>query len=310
MPTMYSTKAWSRIRKAIPATVGKRLVAVSYVTQDHLGLLEGDCVIVDASHAAIATGETSALLLKRWHDTGIRIKSNPRLHAKMVIGPGYTCMGSGNLSKSSENDLHECVLLSEDPEIHKEAMRIWRFFDRRSIDLCAADITRLLNIPVIRRTTRRYSHSVGRKDPNIWVCNVFRSKTVKAATRAAIDSSEARAKAAGISVDDTSEFVLSSRDRVARSIKARDILVFISSKNETYIKTADSAWVMQPVSVLHVDKTSDPIVIRYMDHGWETAVSFKDCQKTISSVGGRLCVQSHRQLKPDEFHEIQRLFFP
>lgn len=155
----------------------RRRVAVAYVTRDHLGMRQGDLLIVDASRKAIACGETSAKLLRELHRKGVEIYSVPGLHAKVVLLDELAFVGSANLSDSSRNALVEAGVLTDSADVVtgvQVALSNWISGRRR---LSKAHIDELVTIPVSRR--RGPAHRSGRRSVrsavagnNVWIVGV------------------------------------------------------------------------------------------------------------------------------------------
>lgn len=99
-------------------------VAVAYFTQGYLGLSEGDILITDASHGAIASGQTSAHKLAKLFNDGVKIYSCIALHAKVLVLDGVVFVSSANLSESSESDggLIEAGVLTESEPVRRAAL--------------------------------------------------------------------------------------------------------------------------------------------------------------------------------------------
>lgn len=97
---------------------GPRAVAVAYVgpaaPTEVLDLLAaGDVLICDASDATLASGGTAPVVLRALRDKGVRVYSNPRLHAKVYVGADQALVSSGNLSQQSAGNLEAGVRLSD-----------------------------------------------------------------------------------------------------------------------------------------------------------------------------------------------------
>lgn len=126
---LLSDDLWPRVREAVGKLHDKNgdrppiLAAISYVTNDHLGLRAGDTLICDASKRCIEDGSTSARLLRQIHNSGAQLHSFAGLHAKVaVIGP-YSIVGSGNMTSNSER-LLEAATWSTDPQIREFVLEL------------------------------------------------------------------------------------------------------------------------------------------------------------------------------------------
>ncbi|CAN7529360.1 hypothetical protein LJR260_003519 [Variovorax paradoxus] len=128
---LLSDDLWPRVREAVGKLHDKNgdrppiLAAISYVTNDHLGLRAGDTLICDASKRCIEDGATSARLLRQIHNNGAQLRSFAGLHAKVaVIGP-YSMVGSGNMTSNSER-LLEAATWSTDSQIRGSVLELIR----------------------------------------------------------------------------------------------------------------------------------------------------------------------------------------
>lgn len=83
------------------------LAAVAYVGDgaDHLlPLKAGDTVVVNGSRNALASGATSARILREWYEQGVEVYSHPTLHAKVFVIGRTAIVGSANLSQRASFD--------------------------------------------------------------------------------------------------------------------------------------------------------------------------------------------------------------
>jgi phosphatidylserine/phosphatidylglycerophosphate/cardiolipin synthase-like enzyme len=105
-------------------TARRRQFAVSYVSEDsRLRLREGDVFVTDASDGAIRSGQTSAAVLHRAHERGVKIFSCENLHAKVYVCDGWMLVGSANTSANSRS-LTEAGISSNDRAL-VEAAKAW-----------------------------------------------------------------------------------------------------------------------------------------------------------------------------------------
>lgn len=114
MQKLLHDDLWKRLGTRARASKRRR-AAIAYVTEDHLGLREGDQLIVDASDLAVRSGETNAKLLLQLHRRGVEIYSRRGLHAKIILLDDVVFVGSANMSKSSAERLDEAGILTDHP---------------------------------------------------------------------------------------------------------------------------------------------------------------------------------------------------
>lgn len=130
---------------------GSRRAAIAYATVDHLGLSEGDQLVVDASVLAIQSGETSAKLLGTLHRKGVELYSRPGLHAKVALLDGVAFVGSANLSTSSATRLDEAGLLTDHAGTVASVQALLSHWIRTSQRLTPKRIEELAKLPVSPR---------------------------------------------------------------------------------------------------------------------------------------------------------------
>ena len=84
MQKVLSSDIWKEIGKRAKASE-RRKAAIAYVTKDQIGFRPGDILIADASHRAIASGQTGAPLLRELVRKGVAVYSQEGLHAKVLV---------------------------------------------------------------------------------------------------------------------------------------------------------------------------------------------------------------------------------
>lgn len=121
MNRLLTSNLWTEIHKLTEAGAreGDRTQAcIAYLTApDLLHWRSGDLLIVNASDAAIRCGETSAKALRRLAKKGVKLYSEPLLHAKVVLVGNTVVVGSGNVSASSRSRLLEAAVLTTSPAV-------------------------------------------------------------------------------------------------------------------------------------------------------------------------------------------------
>ena len=88
-------------------------VAVAYVGQGATRLLPlraGSKLVVDASEAAVRSGQTDPRELLKYLRDGVELFSKPRLHAKVFAFSNVAFVGSNNVSNHSANALVEAAV--------------------------------------------------------------------------------------------------------------------------------------------------------------------------------------------------------
>lgn len=171
MQILLTHELWPEIYRRSKAA-RKTLAAIAYFSSDKkIRLKKDDVLVVDASQAAIGSGETSAKLLKKLFSKGVQLFSCPDLHAKIIAMDRCAVVGSGNASKSSADTLHEAALLTDLPTTVRQVKALVIQFSKVGKKLEKNDINELLAIKVVRRGRRghrRKRHPSARGE-SFWV---------------------------------------------------------------------------------------------------------------------------------------------
>ena len=142
---------WNIANKKMPER-GKE-AAIAYVTSSVFKLASGDTLICNASDYAIKNGQTDANVLKYYFDKGVDIFSNSLLHCKLAKTINTLIIGSANHSKSSSENLIEGAIVTNDPSLLASVKSfIYTLKEEANTNsISKADLTRLLEIPVVRK---------------------------------------------------------------------------------------------------------------------------------------------------------------
>ena len=138
---------WAAIKEALNKSNGRVVAAVSYIGKDAAAVLplrEGDLLICDASDVTVKAGSTRPEGLRALHARGVEIHSIQGLHAKVVVLPRSTFVGSTNASARSSRELYEAVVETGDPVVRRN-LRRW-IEDFKTRPLTRAEIERLAKI--------------------------------------------------------------------------------------------------------------------------------------------------------------------
>ncbi|WP_422741627.1 phospholipase D-like domain-containing protein [Micromonospora sp. WMMD754] len=113
--------------------------AVAYAGDGAADLLPakaGDLIVVNGSRNALASGATSARLLRQWYEQDVVLYAHETLHAKVFVVGRTAFVGSANLSRRAHNDgTIEAAIQTSDPLVCADA--------RRFVDEMAAGATRV-----------------------------------------------------------------------------------------------------------------------------------------------------------------------
>lgn len=150
MQKLLHDELWRQLGKLARRSASRR-AAIAYVTEDHLGLQDGDRLIVDASVLAVRSGETNAKLLLQLHRRGVEIYSRRGLHAKMILLEDKAFIGSANMSKSSANRLDEAGILTDHSGTVAAVQRLLADWAPEGTSLTEQRLKSLAELPVSRR---------------------------------------------------------------------------------------------------------------------------------------------------------------
>jgi hypothetical protein len=137
MTELISEGIWSRLKAAAAGSHRPAAVAVAYFGKGASKLLplpKGSRLVVDASEAAVKSGQTCPAELKAlMQKKGVRVYSVANLHAKVFVLGSTAFVGSANVSRHSKDTLVEAVVATTDAK----AVAATRQFVR---DLCRQDL--------------------------------------------------------------------------------------------------------------------------------------------------------------------------
>ena len=113
-----TANVWARITKDLSCAKAPCQVAVAYLGKGGASLLPLPArskIVVDASLAAVKSGQTHPGDLLALHKDGVQVFSRAALHAKVFVAGGVIIVGSANASQHSARVLTEAVVRSTDP---------------------------------------------------------------------------------------------------------------------------------------------------------------------------------------------------
>lgn len=162
---LFGTDLWPALE--IAWRVGPRKCAVAYWTDGSLFFAEGDTLVVDASDAAIASGQTKASALRAAVEAGAYVFSWPGLHAKVYVLGAVAFIGSANASLASRS-LMEGALRTADPQTVGEAMRFVSSVAAGGDAVNDAFLRRIEAIPAEQRRGGAPSTKLAQSRPQRW----------------------------------------------------------------------------------------------------------------------------------------------
>jgi phosphatidylserine/phosphatidylglycerophosphate/cardiolipin synthase-like enzyme len=124
MLRIHCDDLWSTVARLSKRNV-PRVAAVAYVSSDKkVAFRRNDVLITDASNPNIASGQTSAAVLRSAFDRGAAVYSITGLHAKVVCLGRYSVIGSANLSANSVSNLIEAGIITDHPGVLADARSV------------------------------------------------------------------------------------------------------------------------------------------------------------------------------------------
>jgi len=133
---LITEEIWPTLTTAAKRTHRPSAVAVAYFGQGAARLLPlraGSRLVVDASEAAVKSGQTCPEELRKLIKLGVRVFSVPNLHAKTFVLGSTAFIGSANASRHSAGTLIEAMVATTDPDVVSDARRFVR-------DLCLDEL--------------------------------------------------------------------------------------------------------------------------------------------------------------------------
>lgn len=179
MTRFVANDIWKVVEKKAK-NPGRRRAAIAYVTRDlPLNLHNGDVLITDASKNAIASGQTSATLLRALFDRGVELFSYSGLHAKLIVIDNTAIVSSANLSGHSiDGTLVEAGVVTDHPGTLSGALSFIEQLKHLSQKLTEKRIKTLELIPVVRNGGWPHGRSSTKGRPNVarnsssWIASI------------------------------------------------------------------------------------------------------------------------------------------
>jgi len=109
---LLSDDVWTQLTKAATSSRKPAHIAVAYFGTSGAKLLPlppGSVLVVDASEAAVRSGQTNPSELIKLYRKGVKIHSYEGLHAKVYVFGNAVFVGSANVSKNSRDRLREAA---------------------------------------------------------------------------------------------------------------------------------------------------------------------------------------------------------
>ena len=126
---LVTENVWRALTTATRRSSQPAAVAVAYFGQGAAKLLPlppRSRLVVDASEAAVKSGQTCPEELQKLIKKDVRVYSIPNLHAKVFAMGRKAYVGSANVSQNSASTLVEAMIATTDPEAVEAARRFVR----------------------------------------------------------------------------------------------------------------------------------------------------------------------------------------
>lgn len=310
MNKLVSKGLWAEVARLAKKSRVK-MAAVAYVTSDEfIEFGEGDLLIVDASDAAIRSGQTSTQILRQAFRRGAEVYSCPGLHAKVMLLDGVAVVGSANASHSSAHHLIEAAFLTDSPA----SVSMARTFLQRLCD--NADpvdenfIERISSLEVKKSTSwpahtgRKSSFSVRIDAPRTWLVSVCRIDEERyEAEKPRVQKGEGKAEKRLSKVSSNVGWIrwAGSTSRFVRDARPGDMVIQLWKESR---KNKRPDYVMAHAPILLRQK--EPNCVRFFIERWadsdNTALTWSQFQKLAVRVELPFRVgPSSTRLLPDDY---------
>jgi len=305
---LVSGDLWKEISRLAKSSQ-RRQAALAYVsTDDQIRFQEGDLLIVDASDASIAGGNTSARVLSRALRNGVELYSLANLHAKVLLLDSTAVIGSANLSQSSKNSLVEAAVVTDQPSLVASARGLITQLKLHATPVDSRFIDRIRDIPVVRRrpSAKGRTPSVKVKPNSTWLVGV-RSLDEDAFP------SESQQASAGLELAEQHKVRSSSavnwlryagNSSFRRKAREGDLVIQIWAESGRKIPTA----VYRPESILYRqdEQTCTRFYIEEMATRERHTLSWREFKNLAKRVGvpGAVTPGMARQLQPYQVDDL------
>jgi hypothetical protein len=238
VPTRFiAENVWREITAATKKKRGRAFVAVPYFGEAGSRLLplrKGDTLLVNASDAAVKSGQTHPQALRRLLNKGVKLYTLGTLHAKIYVFGATAFIGSANASASSRDELKEAVVRVRDPSVVAAARR---YIHR----LCTAPIqgrhlqrlARIYRPPRQSGEGKRNAESGRRVKPRVFLAQVTEGE-IAPEYQEALDKGEREARARREDRTSTIESIWWHR-KFPYEMDDTVIRVFKTRNNATYV---------------------------------------------------------------------------
>jgi hypothetical protein len=232
MHRFASIQLWPLIEQ-LAAEGGAKHAAIAYVASDAgLAFGEDDVLVTDAGDASIASGTTSAKVLRAAHQRGATLYSLPGLHAKVVCIGMHAVIGSANASASSRQSLIEAAVVTNDPRLFASTRAFVEQLIESADEIDEAFLARISKLEVVRTFSpltsgNRRKVDLEDRQPRIWLVGIHQIDESKYPHEADIAEEGLNAAEADVAVEgsDVSWLRFTSNSKFRREAQRGDSVI-------------------------------------------------------------------------------------
>lgn len=302
MNELQCDSLWATIKK-LAKKPGPKRAAVAYVTSDEdVRFSQGDILVTDASDAAIASGQTNAILLDESYQRGAELYSIAGLHCKVLVIGGTAIVGSANLSKSSQSRI-EAAWVSDNPTVVSMVKSLVENLVEQA-DEIGTDFLKHIKGIEVTKTPWPGAKPQGPKfkihTPQTWIIGVHELVREFHEEQEAIKDGEAIAEKQRIKKSSEVNWIRWNLDsRFSNDAKRGDIVIEIWNDR----LTRKPVTVYRPGTILHRQREDacTRFYVEWDSNYEETALTWKTFLKLTKKIGlpGRVGPNSCRPIKQE-----------
>lgn len=307
---LISETLWDEVKSLQrPRTV--TYAAIAYYSKDLLHLKKGDILVCDASEVSISLGKSSGKLLLKLHKKGVKIYSEPALHAKVACIGSSVLVGSANASLNSEKSLVEAAVLSRDSGLYAQVLSFVTQLAKPEALLTTAQLKVLAEIPVHAKggpSTPRPPVKIEGTSVAWWLSTGPMSEKLKKELALQREKGLNVAKKLAPEVE-TSELDFISwpmRFRVAKEAKPGDRV--IQAHASTKRGDESKCMVNAAAAIVHVERgPAHALIFLRSLRPTGASLQLAKVQKVTNAWGRKLTAISARILSEDEYLKIEAI---
>ncbi|MEX1098014.1 MAG: phospholipase D-like domain-containing protein [Planctomycetales bacterium] len=289
MQTFHSDSLWTEIERLAKGSRYK-MAAVAFTTNDSIvSLGAGDLLVVDATDAAIRTGQTDRLALKRAFRRGADLYSCPGLHAKVMLFDDVAVVGSANLSQASRSKLIEAGIITDEPTAVATARRFIEQLAEQSESIDKAFLDRIGRIevrPPVRGivSKRKPRLKLNEDEPQLWLAGLHRIN-YDDETQAQLSRWDEEATEAISDPEVEFESIqIGGHSRMRSDAKRGDLVIQIWREDRT-AKQVDAVYRHVPIRLIRQNESHTWLFVEKRQDADETTKSWGDFRRHLRKIG-------------------------